>query len=575
MKVSRLFFVLLALIGVLSLGSLVSAQDGDTIVFGWEQEPELLTPRTDATFAALIQNFYARGLWDWDRDLNIFPVMVTEIPTLETLDNGNTQITINLREGMLWSDGQPITTADCLFMHEVYMDPTKGTLQRGTYPDVVESVEASSDLSFTVTFNSPFPDALIQAQLLAMCSYPAHILQPVLDAEGTIDNAEMWNGTNVVGYGPYVFTDWTRGDSITLDANPNWDGAAPAFERVVLRFITDTAQMQNAFETGEIDIAFNWSDDQRTIYEAVENAAVFSTPGVYGDALWINTGNGNGNPALRDVRVRMAIAHAIDRPAMAEALVGPGMTVPRSWYAQQFWPSEDQLPLLEFNVEGARALLTEAGWVDDDGDETDDVDNAETTPTPRVAQGVEGVTDGTPLILRFFTTTRQVRMDYQLLIQGYLNEVGVGTQLLPVPATILFADYLERGILDTGDFDLAIFALSTNALSPFADAPDWFGCDGVPSAEDPNGNNGWAFCSEEFDRLDIEVGQTVDVDARLDLAHQAQVEFYNGQFWHGLYLRPTWYAFNTTRIQDTEEVRNMGTLSSNYFNRIEVWQPAG
>jgi len=178
-------------------------------------------------------------------------------------------------------------------------------------------------------------------------------------------------------------------------------------------------------------------------------------------------------------------------------------------------------------------------------------------------------------VLRFFTTTgNQLRGNYQVAIAEYLTAVGIGSQLIPVPSGILFGDYLERGILDTGDFDLAIFALSTGALSPFSDAPDWFGCEGIPTPENPNGNNGWGSCSPEFDELDLQVGSTVDPEERLALAHEAIREFVDEQFWHGLYLRQTWYAINTD-VVDPATAKNVGTLSNNYFNHIEFWKPVG
>jgi peptide/nickel transport system substrate-binding protein len=557
----------LALVLVMSLTFVVGvaqAQEPATLVIGWEQEPPLLAPRSDMAFAQMMTEFYGRGVWNWDTERNIYPIMVEAIPSPEngmviTNDAGNTVVTYKLREGMLWSDGEPITADDCMFWHDIMMDPAKGTFQRGSYPDVVESVTKVDDLTVVLTYNAPFPD--YESQNTLTCGYPEHILGPVLEAEGTIDNAPYFLGQGAVGYGPYVLSEWQVGSSMTFDVNPLWDGEAPAFGRVILRFILDSAQMQNSLEAGEIDVAFNFSDDLVEGYQAIAGSDVFSTPGVFGDAIWMNVGNG-GHPALGDDRVRRAIIHAIDRAALAEELVGPGTAVPKSWYAQQFWPED--LPLDGYDVDLANQLLTEAGWVDAD----------ENPATPRVASGVEGVSDGFPLVLRFYTTTRQIRMDYQTFIQEYLNEVGVQTLLTPVPANLLFADFLENGILDTGDFDLAIFALSAGALSPFADAPDWFGCDGIPTAEAPNGNNGWGWCDAEWDALDLQVGTTVDPVARLELAQEAIRHFYAGGHWHGLYLRNTWYAVNSA-VVNPETAYDVGTLSSNYFHRIEYWQPAG
>lgn len=553
-KLHRVVTLFLIMAAVFALGGTVAAQGGSTLVIGWEQEPPLLTPRSDLAFAALMTNFYARDIWNWDVNREIYPVMVSEIPSfenglVETLGNGNTKVTYKLRSGMMWSDGESVTSADCAFWHELMMDPTKGTFQRGSYPDVVESFDVVDDLTFSITYNVPFPDYLTSAT--ATCGYPEHVLRPSLEADGTIDNAPYFSGQGVVGYGPYVFGEWRIGESVTFNANPLWDGEPVGFDTVILRFITDTAQMKNALEAGEIDVAFNWSDDLVPAYQAIENVEVFNTDGVFGDAVWMNVGNG-GHPALTDVRVRKALVHAIDRATLAASLVGPGTKVPASWYPAQFVP--DDVTPLEFNVDGAKALLDEAGWVDSNGDGIRDK-------------------DGVSLILRFFTTDRQIRKDYQVAIQQYWADIGVRAQLFPVPATILFAGYLERGILSSGDFDIAIFALSASALSPFADAPEWFGCDGTPTPEKPNGNNGWGWCDPEYDRLDLEVGTTVDQTQRLALAQEAIRHFYDGQFWHGLYLRPTWYAINASAV-DPSTARDVGTLSSNYFNKIEYWKPA-
>lgn len=560
-RFTAMFGALLLLLSI-SMGA-ASAQDESILVIGWEQEPSQLNPVASESFASLMDGFFARGAWNWDRNNQIFPIMVTEVPTIEnglarTLDNGNTQVEYVLNQGMLWSDGEEITSDDCLFGHELDMNPDAGTLQRGVYPDVVESFEVVDDYTFIITYNTPFPD--FQSSATARCQLPAHQLRPWIESGEILDTHPRFSGEDVIGYGPYVFEEWRVGDSVQLVRNPNWGAneweTEPAWDRVVLRFVTESAQMQNAFEVGDLDVAFNFSDDLVEGYSEIDGAEVFSTPGVFGDAIWVNVGNG-GHPALTNPDVVKGLIHAVDRATLAEALVGPGTEVPRSWYSAQFWPDEETLPLIEYNVDEANRLLDEAGWVDTNDD------------------GVRDDGAGTELILRFFTTSgRQIREDYQVFIQDYLSEVGVATQLLPVPSGTLFAVFNQRGILSTGDFDLALFALSTDPLSPFADAEVWIECAGIPTPDNPSGRNGWGFCSPEFDELDAQVGVTVDPVERLELAHQAQVEFFEGRFWHGLYLRPTWYAFNTGVI-DTSTVQDLGTLSGNYFFKIEDWQPAG
>jgi peptide/nickel transport system substrate-binding protein len=562
-KLTRFMVLGLVLMMVLGVSVAVTAQEENVIVFGWEQEPTQLNPVADMTFASLLDNFTHRCLWDWDINREIFPVMVEEIPSFEngmvvTLDSGNTQVTYKLREGMLWSDGEPITANDIKWFHDrVMMDTTSGSIQRGSYPEVVESLEVVDDLTFVMTYNKPWPDFLSEETAGKGFCFPQHVYEPALDEAGIFDNIPYISPDGVpdaVGYGPYVYDHWDIGNEIVFIPNEYWDGEEPYFDRVVVRFIPETAQMLNALEVGEIDIAYQWPDDMVDSYSALEGVEVFSTPGVYGDAIWMNYGNNEPGSPLEDVNVRKALIHAVDRKTLAEELVGPGTEVPKSWLSSQYWPED--LPLLEYDPDLAEQMLDEAGWVRPEDD----------------PEGTRVNADGVPLVLRFFTTTRSLRMDYQIFVQEYLADVGVEVQLFPIQATYLFDTFLNRGILNTGEFDLAIFALSSGPLSPFYNAPDWYGCGGIPSPENPDGNNGWGSCDPEFDALDAQVGETVDPVERLELAHEAQRHFFDMQFWHGLYLRPVWYAVNAS-VVDVASMQDLGTLSSNYFNKIEYWQP--
>ncbi|HEX2621507.1 MAG TPA: ABC transporter substrate-binding protein, partial [Phototrophicaceae bacterium] len=238
-----------------------------------------------------------------------------------------------------------------------------------------------------------------------------------------------------------------------------------------------------------------------------------------------------------------------------------------SWFPDQF--ADPNLGFREYDVEAARAELTEAGWVDDDADES--ADNA--NPTPRVSQGVDGVEDGTALVLRFYTTPVVPRPDIQTVIQGQLNQVGVATQLFVVNGpTVLFASFATRGILNTGAYDLAMYALSSDPLSPNG-SPDNFWCSGIPSQENPAGRNSTWFCSEDYDSLDQQVSVELDPAKRLELAYQRDPLFYDAAVWHGIRPRPTAYAVRTDRFDIASVQPNIGTLSGNYFQLIETWQP--
>jgi peptide/nickel transport system substrate-binding protein len=543
--------ILMVLVLSLVVGA-ASAQDELTLVIGWDQEPGQLYPMVNMVQSVNMEEFYARDVWNWDFDRNIYPVMVTEVPTVEnglvtTNDAGNTVVTYKLREGMKWSDGEPITADDCAFWHEVTMDPSAAAnYTRGNYPNVVESFEKVDDLTFVLTYNQVFPDYQIDAY--ARCSYPEHILRPVLEAEGSIDQAPYFAGTGTVGYGPYKVDTWATGDNLTLVRNENWDGEQPAIDRVILKFIPDTAQMENAMEAGEIDLSFLWSENQIDSYTAMPGISVWSEPGVLSDAVWVNMTD-KAHPALADVRVRQAIAHAMDRRAMADGLAA-GADIPLSWWFPQFQP--EGLNPYDYNPDLANQLLDEAGWVDSNADGTRDK-------------------DGVELILRFYTTTRQSRIDYQVLIQEYLTAVGIGTQLFPVPPGPLFAPFGQRGIVLSYDYDIALFGFTASPLTP--NAQDQYSCANVASQENPSGGNNTGFCNEEFDRLENLVNSTIDAEERLGYHHEIEKIFNDELFYIGLFVRRTNYALNTDRW-DLESFQGAGTLSGNYFERAEFWKPA-
>jgi peptide/nickel transport system substrate-binding protein len=551
-QLSRLLGMGIVCLVMLTLIVGVASAQEVVMVIGYDQWPGQLYPLTNMVQAGTMEEFYARDVWNWDKDNNIYPVMAAEIPTVENgmvteNDQGNTVVTVHLREGMKWSDGEPITSADCQFYHDIAIDPAKAAnLQRSNYNSVVESFEVVDDLTFTVTYNTPWPDYLSDSYV--RCSYPDHILRPVLDAEGNVDNAPQFSGENVVGYGPYMITEWVADTSATLERNPNWDGQAPAIDRIILQYIPDSAQMQSALETGEIDMAFLWGDDLIASYQALPDVTVWQDPWVLNDAVWINVTE-KAHPALQDLNVRLALFYAMDRRAMADGLVGEQAVVPTLWWHSKWDPGD--LDPRSFDQDRANQLLDEAGWTDTNGDGTRDK-------------------DGMELILRFFTTPRQVRIDYQTLIQEALAQVGIGVQIFQAPAGVLFAPWSQRGILLNYDYDLAIFGSTNSPLSP--NTSELFSCEQVASAEHPDGGNNTGWCDPEFDALDRQINATVDPEERLALVQENIRRWYDAATYIGLYVRGTNYALRSDRF-DPETVQGGGQLSLNYFENAELWQP--
>lgn len=554
----------LVLVVIMMSISMTAAQDEVVMVIGWEQEAPLLTPLHSMQWGSYVEGFYLRDLWEWDKERNVFPVMVETLPSVEdgtvySDDDGNTVVTVQLKEGIMWSDGTPITSADCELNHVLMSDPsTSPAMVRNRYPEVVVNFEVIDEQTFAVTYEGLYPDFLAEGEA-PTCVFPAHVFGPMIEDGNTLEDSDYFLAAQeVVGYGPYRLVEWNFGENMILERNEYWDGVEPAIDRFILQFIEDDAQMRNALAGGDIDVAFAWSDNLQPEYAAIDDIETFAAPGISKDAFWIRSGPvGNdpdhGGDALQDPVVRQAIIHALDRQTYVERLVGPGVAVPRSWYPENLLA--DDFPYLDYDPDRSRELLAEAGWEDTNGNGTVDKDGIELDN------------------LRFGTSENTLRNNYQLVIQEALAEVGIGADVQIIPAGTFFANFSERGTLANMEWDLAIFFYTSKVLVPTT----WTNlsyCEQIPSVDVPEGWNMAQFCDPEFEAIDTEIAATLPGPERDALIEQAVMRFHEGYHWVGLRDRVTWWAVNAARFDMDSIVPYVNTTGED-FMMVEYWQPAG
>ncbi|MCJ7723915.1 MAG: ABC transporter substrate-binding protein, partial [Anaerolineales bacterium] len=168
----------------------------------YTQEFDNLAPLyTSMWFVWTTWQMFDHWAWEFDENNEPFPRLVTEIPSTENggISEDGRVITMKLRDDITWSDGEPLTADDFIFTWEMAVSP-KNTVAT-TYPyDAIESVTATDPQTVVITFTEPFAPWLAN---LWHGILPAHILRPIYDAEGTIDNAD-WLKNPTVGSGPYV-----------------------------------------------------------------------------------------------------------------------------------------------------------------------------------------------------------------------------------------------------------------------------------------------------------------------------------------------------------------------------------
>jgi peptide/nickel transport system substrate-binding protein len=505
--------------------------------FIWTQEFDTLNPMYSGMwFVFVTYDLWNAPAWIFDKDNAPQPNILTEMPSEDNggiTDEGRT-ITLKLRDGIQWSDGTPITANDFVFTYNMIMDP--GNIVQSTYPyDQLTDVTAADDQTVVMTFAEPF------APWLTMWRYllPEHVLQPVFEAEGSLDEA-AWNLAPTVGAGPYVFDEWESGSFARFVRNDNYYNDPPLIDEIFFRFVPDDASQTAALVTGDGDLGtFIPYSDVPTLEEA--GVKVISVPSGYNEGWFFFFGE-DGHPAVKDVNVRKAIALAFDRFALSDDLL-LGLTEP----AATLW---DNMPYVDpaiepypYDPDEANRLLDEAGWVDSNGDGTRDK-------------------DGVELVLTHGTTIREIRQDAQAVAQQQLAEVGIGLEIQSYDADIFFGGYADDGPAATGQLD--IFEWSDGpAVYPDPDHYYWY-CSEIPTADYPDGGNWQYLCDEDLEALFALQATQTDFAERQQTFYEITNYMFDNVIWLGLWHDPDLWALS-------DRLTNVEMSGSSPFYNIAQW----
>ncbi len=488
--------------------------DGHVNIIYW-QAPSTMnnylsggTKEMDA--AALVLEPLAR----YDETGAIVPWLVDTVPTVA---NGGVSadlktITWKLTEGLKWSDGSAVTSADVKFTWEYCTNPDGGCANSNYFEDVV-SVDTPDGLTAVVTFGvaKPFPYGPFvggNTPIIQMAQFK--------DCVGAKAQECTTENFNPIGTGPFVVSDFRPNDVISFTANPNYrDANKPSFASVTFKGGGDaTAAGRSVLETGEFDYAWNLqlAPDVIGNMAAAGKGQVISGFGSSVERIMVNMTDvrpemgdtrgtrANPHPFLSDIRVRKALSMAIDRALLTEIGYGTtGKPVCNVLPAPAIYASTANDGCLVQDIAGANALLDEAGWV----------------------KGGDGIRakDGMKLSVLYQTSTNAVRQDYQALIKQWWGELGVEVELRNISASVFFGS--DPGSNDTFQKFFADIEMYTNNFSgtdPEAYMAGWK-CDQAPTPENQwQGNNMPRFCSADYDALVAEMAVTGDIDKRIVLA---------------------------------------------------------
>ena len=397
-----------------------------------------------------------------------------------------------LRPGVTWHDGTPFTSADVKFAFEevILQYHSRSAASIG---QALESIETPDDLTVVFTFTAPYAPLLQQLNVTEAPIVARHIY------EGS-DPTENPANITPVGTGPFQFVSYTPDEEIRFAANPNYFKEGPFVDELVQRIIPESGSQVIAFEAGEVDWLWGVPGPDLARFEADDSIGLLRTGNNPGGQNCIMTVSYNlDNPLFQDVEVRRAIAHGIDRDAFLERILfGQGRVAAAPIHSGIGFAHGQGLDMPGYDPETAGALLDGAGWVvGDDG--------------IRVAQGVDGVADGTPLAFRFVSFPTFA--SYGELLRAQLAEIGIDVSLSALEPPV----FVET-VFTNRDFDTNIVSYC-NGTDPEIGVRRMYISSNIQPIPFSNSS---AYANDDVDRLFDEAAVTVDPDTRSGIYQDIQ-----------------------------------------------------
>ncbi|MBS1817693.1 MAG: ABC transporter substrate-binding protein [Acidobacteria bacterium] len=462
MRLARAVLLLLALAASACLQR--AASDPNALIVSLSNGPNNLDPRfgTDDASARVHQLIFDNFM-ELDEHLRVVPRLAASLEHPDPLTWVAT-----LRRGVRFHDGHELTADDVVFTFGQMIDPAFVSPRKGGYREL-KSVEARDPYTIVFTLKQPF------------ASFPINLVMPILPKGAPADFRE-----HPVGTGPYRFVHYAVDDRIELAAYDRyWDGA-PKNSGVVLKIVPDDVMRGLELKKGTMDLVVNdLAPDIVHQMRTDPDLQVVEGPGVDYQYIGLNL----RDPKLKDVRVRQALACAIDRQAIVEylrrglAMPANGMLSPLSWAAATGLPNFDHDP------SRARALLDEAGYPDPDGD----------GPQPRLSLSLK-------------VSNSEFNRLQSSVIQQNLREVGIELDVRTYEFATLYADVLS------GNFQLFTLQWTAGALAD----PDILRRVFHSKQAPPVGFNRGRYANPQVDALLDEAGSIQDESRRLALYADVQ-----------------------------------------------------
>lgn len=432
--------------------------DATTLLIAFEAKASRIDPRfgLDA-YSARIQGLVFASLVTQGPDGGFRPYLAKSWRW-----TGDRTCTFDLAEGFGFADGTPVRAADVVATYRAVLKSATGSPRRAALGSVV-AVEADGDRSVRFRLRSP-DGAFLEGATLG-----------ILPADQADDTHAA--PVELRASGPYRLIAIERDGTTRLEANPHFRHAPVPIPRITIRVIPDALTRVLELEKGSIDLVQSAIDPDTVewLSRRAEGLRVTRTPSANFQYLGINL----AHPMLADLRVRRAIARAIDRPAIVGSILNGQALVATSLLPPQHWAHPRRSRAFAYNPRRSRDLLDRAGFYDPDG----------RGPRPRAT-------------LSFKTTTDDLSRRIAEVLAAQLAEVGIRLEIRSYDWATFFAD-IKRG-------DFHLYSLQWVGIGD----PDILRQVLHSEMQPPDGNNRGRFVDQQIDELSERAREAVQVEER-------------------------------------------------------------
>ena len=430
-----------ALLMLLLLAACVSLSPTNTISGGrhlWTQpghlrlgepdEPDSLLEFYAHTAAAdEINNLLFAPVFRLDDRGNFLPELARVVPSYANggISRDSKTLVLHFRRGVVWADGAPLTAHDLAFTYRLVMNDRLNVKNRAGWDDIAR-IDLPDDYTAVVHLKVPNADVMglcFSSGGTAYPPLPEHLLAGVSDLERSP------YARRPVGSGPFALEKWNHGSSLEFVANPRYWRGRPKLDRITWKVIPNADTEYAQLQTHEIDVYDGVPENQVDRLHEIIGVTVTKRLLANERYLGINT----SRPALNDVRVRLALAEAVNWSRINNEIYHGFNLRARSDIIPTSWAAPN-VPLYPYDPGAARRLLDAAGW--------------------RIDASGRRTHNGRRLELVLSSGTNKPLNDAaEVQIQSELKALGIGIEIRNYPVNLLFD---RRGPIYGGTYDLSL-----------------------------------------------------------------------------------------------------------------------